>query len=117
MVYQLTWLTPQGEELAGVTSIGSARLQFALSPNYPNPFNPTTVIPFELAERVHTRIRIYDLRGHLVRTLVDDVLDARVHEATWDGRNDAGAAVSSGVYFYKLIAGSFQDVRKLTLLK
>lgn len=117
VVYQLTWLTPEGEGLAGVTSIGSAHLRFVLSPNYPNPFNPTTVIPFELAKRVHTSLRVYNLRGQVVRTLLDGVLDARTHEVTWDGRNDNGDAVSSGVYFYKIVAGSFQDVRKLTLLK
>jgi flagellar hook assembly protein FlgD len=88
-----------------------------LKQNYPNPFNPTTTIPFDIKERTHVTLTIYNLRGQVVRTLVDEDLDARTYGYQWNGRNDAGQSVSSGVYFYKLVAGDFQDVRKLVLTK
>jgi M6 family metalloprotease-like protein len=91
--------------------------KYALYQNYPNPFNPTTSIRFDVKERVHTTLKIYNVRGQVVRTLVDGVREAKSHRVTWNGRNDAGHAVSSGVYFYKLVAGEFTDVRKLTLMK
>jgi M6 family metalloprotease-like protein len=91
--------------------------EFALKQNYPNPFNPTTTIPFDIKERTHVTLTIYNLRGQVVRTLVDEDLDARTYGYQWNGRNDAGQSVSSGVYFYKLVAGDFQDVRKLVLTK
>ena len=91
--------------------------EFALKQNYPNPFNPTTLIPFDVKERVHVSLKIYNIRGQVVRTLVNESLDARSYGLEWNGRNDAGATVSSGVYFYKLVAGGFHDVRKLVLMK
>jgi M6 family metalloprotease-like protein len=91
--------------------------EFALKQNYPNPFNPITTIPFDVKERTHVSLKIYNLRGQEVRTLVDETLDARSYGIEWNGRNDAGSSVASGVYFYKLVAGNFQDVRKLVLMK
>jgi M6 family metalloprotease-like protein len=91
--------------------------EFALKQNYPNPFNPTTTIPFDVKERTHVSLKIYNLRGQEVRTLVDETLDARSYGIEWNGHNDAGSSVASGVYFYKLVAGNFQDVRKLVLMK
>ncbi len=91
--------------------------EFALKQNYPNPFNPTTTIPFDVKERAHVSLKIYNLRGQVVRTLVDETLDARSYGIEWNGRSDAGSSVASGVYFYKLVAGDFQDVRKLVLMK
>jgi hypothetical protein len=102
-----------------VSGIGAAAapLSFRLGQNFPNPFNPMTVIPFDVTSRVRTTLRIYDARGQVVRTLVDEVLDARSYTRTWDGTNDEGRRAASGVYFYKLTAGDFQDVRKLVLAK
>jgi M6 family metalloprotease-like protein len=91
--------------------------EFALRQNYPNPFNPTTTIPFDIKESTHVTVKIYDPRGRVVRTLVDENLGARSYGIEWNGRNDAGHTVSSGVYFYQLIAGDFKDVRKLVLTK
>ncbi len=88
-----------------------------LSPNFPNPFNPSTMIQFELVSRGHATLRIYDVRGALVRTLFDDTRDAGAGSATWDGRDDAGRVVSSGIYLYRLNAGGESRTRKMVLLK
>ena len=88
-----------------------------LRQNYPNPFNPSTTISFDLREKVHATLAVYNLRGQLVRTLVDRTLDAATHAETWDGKDDRGQPVASGVYFARLRAGAFQDVRKMMLLK
>jgi hypothetical protein len=89
----------------------------ALGTNYPNPFNPRTTIAFSLARRGVVSLAVYDVAGRRVRTLVDGSRDAGPHTVAWDGRNDAGVSVASGVYFCKLVAGEFSDTRKLVLLK
>jgi len=99
------------------TGAGKTPTQFALLPNYPNPFNPTTTIRFDIATRSDVALEVYDVKGALVRTLVDESRAAGSYRLEWDGRNDQLQPVSSGVYFYKLTAGGFTDVRKMTLLK
>jgi hypothetical protein len=94
----------------------------ALLQNYPNPFNPETWIPFILAEDADAEIAIYDINGQLVQRLelghrVAGVYQNRNQAAYWDGKNDIGEAVSSGVYFYELRAESETFVRKAMLLK
>jgi hypothetical protein len=99
----------------GVTSTG---YQNSLSQNYPNPFNPTTTIHYTVKRRANVSLRIYNVAGQLIRTLVDEAKTAgEVHTATWDGRNGAGQSVSSGVYFYKLVTGDFVQTKKMVLLK
>ena len=88
-----------------------------LGPNYPNPFNPHTAIPFTLAAAGAVRLRVYDLRGRLVRTLWDGPLAAGAHRLDWDGRNAAGRPVASGVYLYRLEAGGQVHSRKLLKLE
>jgi hypothetical protein len=90
---------------------------YRLGQNYPNPFNPATLIRFDIKDKVHTTLRIYNVSGELVRTLVDEVLPARSYSVEWNGRNDTGREATSGVYFYKLEAGSFRDVRKMILVR
>ncbi len=108
-----------GFEVTGAaTGIGDeAPKQFALRPNYPNPFNPATTIRFDVATRSHVTLRVYDVSGAVVRTLVDESKGAGWHVVEWNGRNDAGDPASSGVYFYRLTAPGFSDVRKMTLIK
>jgi flagellar hook assembly protein FlgD len=91
--------------------------RFALYQNIPNPFNPTTVIRFDTAREGNVELRIYDGSGKLIRTLVDRHLPATNHEVTWDGRDDGGAAVASGVYFYRLVADGQRATKKMTFLK
>jgi hypothetical protein len=89
----------------------------ALYPNAPNPFNPTTSIRYSLRDRQHVMIRIYDVAGRLVRTLVDEQRPAGVQTVQWHGRNNGGIPVASGVYFIEMRTEGFRDVRKAMLLK
>jgi hypothetical protein len=101
----------------GPTAAGDMPHKNALLPAYPNPFNPETTIRYELAARAHVSLRVYDVSGATVRTLVDESKAAGSYTLTWNGRDDHGSAVSSGMYFYRITAGSFSDVRKMTLVK
>lgn len=85
---------------------------FALEQNYPNPFNPTTTIRFQVPVLSDVTLTVYDVLGREVETLVNDSKGAGVYEVTWNAAN-----LSSGVYYYRLTAGSFSDVKKLLLLK
>jgi len=84
--------------------------------NYPNPFNPSTSIRFALPQQGEVRIEIYNALGQQVRRLAG-AFAAGEHELTWDGRDEAGASVSSGVYFYRLESGATRQVRRMLLLK
>ncbi len=83
----------------------------------PNPFNPTTTIRFVLPVREDVTLAIYDANGHLVRTLLNEVRGFGAHEVTWNGRDDNGATMGSGVYFYRLRAGKLTESKKMVLLK
>ena len=96
--------------------------QTALLANYPNPFNPETWMPYQLAEDSDTIIRIYDAAGHVVHTLNLGYQTAghyvdKSQAAYWDGRNDFGEQMASGVYFYQLVAGDTSATRKLVIQK
>lgn len=91
--------------------------RFELKQNYPNPFNPTTPITLSLPEDVAVNLQIYDITGRKVRSLVNEQLPAGVHQIAWDGRNDDGAQVSSGVYIYRVQAGKFTQNRKMVLMR
>jgi hypothetical protein len=101
------------------TGIGDDRPPelFALHQNIPNPFNPTTTIRFDTAREGHVELRIFDVAGRLVRTLVNGELPRARHSFTWDGRDTGGKPVASGMYFYKLEAGDYRETRKMILLK
>ena len=85
--------------------------------SYPNPFNPGTTIRFDLASRQPVQLRIFDVHGRLVRTLVDGVLAQGHHELRWDGRTDAGTPLASGTYLCRLRAGDYTGVQKLLLIR
>jgi DNA/RNA endonuclease YhcR with UshA esterase domain len=95
---------------------GIAR-EFALYPNFPNPFNPETRIRFQLAENSDVKLMVYDVLGRKVRTLVSDRMDAGHHIINWDGLNDAGTDVASGMYVYRIKAGDFIAHRKMLLVR
>ena len=92
---------------------------FALAQNAPNPFNPATSINYSVPEGTSQAVRlaVYDIRGKLVRTLVDQVKSAGTYTVFWDGTDESGVQVSSGVYFYRMVSGSFIQTRKMVLLK
>jgi hypothetical protein len=89
----------------------------ALKSIQPNPFNPQTTVHFSLATSERVRISIYDVTGALVRQLVDETMPSGQHQARWDGKSDRGRGVTSGVYFVRMMAGSYSEVRKIVMLK
>jgi hypothetical protein len=91
--------------------------QFALSQNYPNPFNPTTNMKYQLAADTKVSLVVYDMLGQKVASVVDGVQEAGYYTVQWNGTNDFGQRVSSGVYLYRLIAGDFVKTMKMNLLK
>jgi hypothetical protein len=91
--------------------------EFALSQNVPNPFNPTTQVSFSLPKASHVNLTIYNVLGQQVKTLVDKDLAAGVQNVEWDGTDNVGRTVASGVYFYRLNAGEFQATKKMLMLK
>ena len=91
--------------------------EYALYENYPNPFNPTTTIKYELPEVSEVSLVIYNLQGKSVRTLVSASLPAGSYTVDWDGRNDKGMQMASGAYLLKMSAGSFIQTKKLMLMK
>ena len=90
---------------------------FQIYQNFPNPFNPQTRIRFELPKQELTRITIYNITGQVVKTLVNGKLKPGYHEIVWDGLNDQGLKISSGIYYYQIKAGSFKQVKKMALIK
>jgi hypothetical protein len=85
--------------------------------NFPNPFNPETEITFVIPEGAPASIRIYNMLGQVVRTLTDGYWEAGLHTIRWDGNGDRGNELTSGIYIYKLQAGSFVETRKMTLMR
>ena len=93
-----------------------------LLPNYPNPFNPETWIPYHLAHDADVTLTIYDIKGAVVRRLdmghqLAGYYTNRTKAAYWDGRNESGESVASGVYFYQLRVGDYTAVRRMVILK
>jgi len=84
--------------------------EFAVSPNYPNPFNPSTTISYQLPQASEVTLEVYNMLGQKVRTLVSDRIAAGSHLAVWDGRNDNGAEVGSGIYFYRFHASAVGEI-------
>jgi hypothetical protein len=101
----------------GSLEVQTTPTEFSLLQNYPNPFNPETNIKYNLAEGAGVQLRIYNIVGQVVRTLVSEQQSAGRYQVRWDGTDDRGSAVSSGIYFYQISAGSFSDVKRLMLLK
>lgn len=112
------WVLKTASQI-NVTSInppvGEIR-EFRLYPNYPNPFNPVTRIPFSLDTSGHVRLEIYNVNGQKVRTLVNGYLSSGT-TVTWDGKNDFGEVAASGLYYVRLQKGKQQAVRKIVLMK
>jgi hypothetical protein len=104
--------------VTGVTeSVELLPSSFKLDQNYPNPFNPTTVIRYELPKMSNVQIKIYDALGKEVRSLVNETQTAGTHNLMWDAANNYGQPVSSGVYFYRIVAGDFVQTKKMVLLR
>ncbi len=91
--------------------------EHALNQNYPNPFNPQTTINYQLPQLGHVRLSVYTMLGSEVRRLVDRTQEAAYHTVVWDGLDDLGNQVPSGVYVYRIESGSFTATKKMTLMK
>ena len=87
------------------------------STNYPNPFNPETVIKYSLPAAGRTEIYIYNLLGQKIRTLLNEQQQKGFHQIVWNGRNDNGELVANGVYFYRIITANAQETKKILMLK
>lgn len=111
--YPLMYMDPKS---AGDVK-SAAPFTFDLRQNYPNPFNPSTVVDYSLERKSRVNISIFNILGQKVKTLVDEDLEAGVHRIVWDGRDDRGRQVASGIYFYKMWAGDFVETRKMALIR
>ena len=90
---------------------------FTLGDNYPNPFNPSTQIQFSLPQNSKIRLEIFNLLGQKVRVLVDNALPAGSHIIEWNGRNEHGVEVASGIYFYRMVAENFVQTKRMLLMR
>ncbi len=91
--------------------------KYGLSANYPNPFNPSTTIDYQLPETANVKMVIYDLLGRQIRILIDKDQEAGYHSAKWDGCNDSGMPVSAGIYILKFKANAYTAIRKMIFMK
>jgi hypothetical protein len=112
------WRRPVSEIITSVPiSSGDVPERFRLEQNFPNPFNPTTNVSFALPNRESVRLKVYDILGKLVFTLVDREMGSGTYTVSWDGKDLNGSKVTGGVYFYRLEAGSFTAVKKMLMVK
>jgi len=91
--------------------------EFSLSQNYPNPFNPHTVIEYALPKESKVKIVVYNILGQKVRVLKDEIEREGYKRVVWDGRDDTGSEVASGIYFYRIVAGDFVKAKKMMMVK
>jgi hypothetical protein len=91
--------------------------EFYLEQNYPNPFNPSTDITFSIKERGAVTLKIYDVLGREVKTLINEEKGNGIYQVRWNGDNNSGSLVSSGVYFFRLESGSLIQTRKMLMIK
>ena len=106
------------EEFPPVSVVNELPKTFAVHENYPNPFNPETTIRFDLPERMNVTVQVYNILGELVKTLVDNTqMPAGYHSIRWNGTNQMGMSVASGIYLYHVEAGTHQSTHRMVLLK
>lgn len=99
------------------SEVANVPKSFELNQNFPNPFNATTQIRFSVPKASHVQLQIFDILGRKVKSLVNENLTAGYKQITWDGKNESGDEVASGVYFYRIKTGDFQTTKKMVLLK
>jgi hypothetical protein len=111
------YLSGEGIALTGIAEEAGLPRTYGLSQNFPNPFNPTTVIHYDIPRDGQVKLEVYNLLGQRVRALVDGWSKAGRFDISWDGRNEYGEAVGSGIYLYRFTAGEYQRTLKMILLK
>jgi len=107
-------VTLQGAQLAAGSQLPKT---YSLGQNYPNPFNAGTQIIYQLRERGAVSLTIYNITGQLVKTLVNTLQEPGNYTIQWDGRADNGAELSTGVYFYRMVAGDYLATKKMLIIK
>jgi hypothetical protein len=127
LVLTLTGMTYDSTEIEGrdcvriikkkASMLSGGNATVSLDGAHPNPFNPETQISFSLTERMQVSLMIYNILGEKVKTLVNKEMDAGTHSIHWDGRDEAGNSVSSGVYFYRLRTDGFDQTKKMIMMK
>lgn len=110
------WKSAFAVSVSSVDEVQSS-CAYSLLENYPNPFNPETSITYTLANEGRTKLEIYNFVGQKIRTLVDTSQTSGKHTVIWNGNNDSGQKVSSGLYIYRLISGSFVESKQMIMLK
>jgi hypothetical protein len=115
--YQISVRDPDGEFWSEPVSVTVRLVNASLAQNVPNPFNPTTTISFTLPASQDVSLTIYDAQGKVVRNLAGGVHSHGPHSVTWDGKDNNGNAVGTGIYFYRLVSGTFTESKKMVLLK
>lgn len=108
---------PHPEDVTSVENVHNVPQGFELYVNYPNPFNPITIISYYLPSAASVELTVYNQLGQEIRILENSVQPSGTHQVVWDGRDDRGHSVSSGLYFYRLKAGSFVETRKMLLIR
>ncbi|MEW6060931.1 MAG: cohesin domain-containing protein [Bacteroidota bacterium] len=111
--YSLTIAPPTGV----IDDVNGLPRTFALDQNYPNPFNPATTIRFALPNDVPVKLKVYDMLGREIRTLMNGNMNAGYHQVVWDGTNNSATQVATGIYIYRIEAGSFVSTKKMMLIK
>ncbi len=116
--YRLKQIDNDGKfEYSNILEVTAVPAKFELSQNYPNPFNPSTTIKYYTPQNSFVTLKIYDMLGREIATLVNEQISPGYHEAIWNGLDSKGVSVSSGVYIYRLTAGNFTKTKKMNLLK
>ena len=100
-----------------MAAAGDLPMVRALEQNYPNPFNPKTTIAFSLDRSGPVKLQVFDVKGRLVRTLVDEMRSAGPYRVDWDGKDNSGRPAAAGLYMYRLASGDVVQQKKMTLLK
>ncbi|OGC86718.1 MAG: hypothetical protein A2142_01940 [candidate division Zixibacteria bacterium RBG_16_48_11] len=120
----ITLVTPAAKEIgyeftdqSRIEGKGTLPQTYGLFQNFPNPFNATTQIRYALPEPAEVRLEVFNILGQKVKTLVNEFQTAGNKQVVWEGRNENGDVVSSGVYFYRINAGKYNQVMKMSLLK
>ncbi|UCF05526.1 MAG: T9SS type A sorting domain-containing protein [bacterium] len=115
--YQIGAVDESGESFSYILTLSLPPKALTLYQNYPNPFNPSTTISFYLPQAQRVVLTIYDVQGRRVKTLVDGTKEEGTNKVIWNGTNDRGSAVGSGVYYYRLVAGKKVITKKLVVLR
>jgi len=109
--------TPVVTDVRPQSSNGAIPSRFALAQNFPNPFNPATLIQFDIAEATHVSLTVYDILGRRVRALVSEDKPAGSYKVQWDGLDNSGQPVANGIYIYQLQASDFVAHKKMVMMK